>query len=425
MVEEGVPLFDSHDEFDKDGKLVRKFGLAELQKIARNCNNRSRTTGDLAPWGPGHTKDDVATEDDQPPVRGYYHNYRVGKYGPSEKLAVLADCYVQRNVKLANGKVVDGIEYARGLPRRSVELWPSSMTIDWIAHLRRSPQRDLGLLANARDPFTEEVKRYSRDQESVSYSARHSVVGSISKSGKLRYSMESAMADDITPVDNPTVDPAEEMAPEGHEDFMKHLSYAMKGEHPFGGMCKKYAAEMASPTNAALPGQKPGDVPPPEKFEAGKEGEADEELLKQMRTGTGDLRMSKYQRELNELRSEVNQAKHSEKMVRYERDMRVRLAQAGVELSDADISDELLECAPLAQADFDRKVDKMCKRYEKSITGVRLPNGFTDPNPVGAADDPLTKHADEIIRYARDNNLAAKHGEKAFMEAAKILKYAK
>lgn len=155
-----VPLFDTHDEYDAQGNVVRRFGAAELQQIAARCNARAAHTGDLSPFGAGHTFDDQydktgrlvykAREDEQPAPMGYLHNYTVQPYGPEGKLAICADFYVRKRLTDNRGQPVDGLQYLKTFPRRSVELWSEDGIIDWVAVLRRTPQRDLGLLTYAR-----------------------------------------------------------------------------------------------------------------------------------------------------------------------------------------------------------------------------------------------------------------------------------
>lgn len=428
LFEKGIPLFDEHDEFDKSGKLVRHFGPDELRTIARNCNNRAKTTGDLTVWAPGHSKDDVETEEDQPPIRGFYHNYRVGKYGPGGKLAVVADCYVKRVVTTTKGQKVDGREYARSLPRRSVELWPNSMTIDWVAHLRRSPMRDLGLAT------------YSRDSYELLYSpGRVAIAARMNDSKKLRYQMEIKMdderdvtppADDTTPVDlDPTTAPSDEMEPEGHEDFVRHLDHSLKN-HPvmkyMHGMCKKYAAGMASPTNQALPQNDMEDDDEKADYENGvtadqpinpKAGNDDMEAIKNMRHKRTGVQVSRYQRQLDEVTAKLANSEKRERLARYERDLNEMAFNEGIEI---DVADELLDCAAMDDKAFDARKEKIRKNYQRSPVGARIPEGFI---PKDTTVDPLTKHADEIIRYARQHNLSEKHGADAFFEAARRLKY--
>ena len=432
VFETGVPLFDEHDEWSKDGKLVRHFGLDELKTIARNCNNREKTTGDLTVWGPAHTKDDVETEEDQPPIRGFYRNFRVGKYGPSGKTALLADCLVQKVVTTAKGQKVDGREYAKSFPRRSVELWPNSMTIDWVAHLRRSPMRDLGLAT------------YSRDSYEVLYSpGRVPIAARMVGSNKLRYQMESPMPmehedptppnDETTPVDlDPTTAPAEEMEPEGHEDFTKHLDYAMKN-HPvmkyMHGMCKKYAAGMASPTNQALPQNAEEENEGPENYEHDSpQGDqpvtpvkklGDQEALKNMKNGRTGVQVSRYQKQLDEVTAKLAKSEMREKLARYERDLNEMVFNEGIEM---DVADELLDCPSLDDTQFTAKKEKIRKNYQRSPVGQRLPEGLI---PKDTTVDPLAKNADEIMRYARQHNLSEKHGADAFFEAARQMKFIK
>lgn len=134
-IERGVPVFDAHAEYDAAGRLLRRFGVEELVRIAANCNRRERDTGDACPITEGHTRVG-APESAQPAVLGFARNFRVGRFGPSRRLALLADFYIDRAC----------LPVARKYPRRSIELYLREMIIDPIALLVRTPGRDLGLL---------------------------------------------------------------------------------------------------------------------------------------------------------------------------------------------------------------------------------------------------------------------------------------
>lgn len=382
---DGVPIFDEHSEFDKKGNLLRKFSRTELQHIADACNNRERTTGDLSPLGPGHTRDDVASEEDQPAVFGYARNYRVGTFGPEKKLGLLCDWHVQKRIRTKSGQTVDGVEYAKSFPRRSVELWPDSMTIDWIALLRRSPMRDLGLLA------------YSRDSHTVSYSPRREVVGMTNSKGKLRYSMEASKMPDNAPnpVDNPNAaDDADlhkddDAPPEGHEEFAKHLDYAMKN-HP----ALKYAADQCASSM-----KKPGE-----------EGDVDDAKKPDRMQRGGDVQKSAYQRQIDETKAEIAQLKYEKKMLGVESQLRRFQDEDGIIL---DLDDELKEFGPLGEKEVDKRFGMIRKNYARGPVGGDLPPEAIERDP---GNNPLEKHAGDIIKYMRENNIT---GEGAFYRAAK------
>lgn len=246
---DNVPIFDAHDEHDKEGKLVRSFRRAELQAIADKCNQRAIDTGDLAPFGPGHTIDG-APETSQPPVYGYAKDFTVGHFGPASKLAILCKFYIKKSHKAL----------AASFPRRSVELWVKDKMIDWIALLRRTPQRDLGLLT-----YVKEAQFLTHlHQEPLFYDAlkQKHLAGHLSLTGKLRYSMDFDM--------DPTAAP-NAMAPDAQ--FQDMFMKCMKACFPqLEGMHAKYAGEVGAKPPAPLPGPPTGGD---DDVEGGGEGDDD------------------------------------------------------------------------------------------------------------------------------------------------------
>jgi hypothetical protein len=181
VVRQNVPIFDEHDEFDADGKLVRRFDKKKLEQIAQNCNRREKDTGDVIPIAIGHTRS-KDREELQPRFVGYARELKVGQFGPGKKLGILANFYF----KPAH------YHEAMTYPRRSIELWPGApdqQIIDPVSLLRRTPQRDLGLLTDPDVPAETNIvplwaKQFARGQaqgvKPVAYQR---------PSGKLFYSM--------------------------------------------------------------------------------------------------------------------------------------------------------------------------------------------------------------------------------------------
>lgn len=281
-----VALFDEHDEFDEHGNLVRRFDRAALQTIADRCNARARTSGDLSPFGPGHTFDDVfdkktgkllykAKEEDQPIPMGFIGpNYRVGRYGPGGKLAIVADLYVQRRVQTKDGSVVDGLQYLKTFPRRSVELWSEDGIIDWVAVLRRTPQRDLGLLTYAR------AVHYVRGGDGAQMVPAAALFSAGGKT-KLRYAMGESMPNDPSqppvaaapeaPVQPPNGAGAE-LPPEHQKLAMAYAKHLMQHHPVFKYMAAchaKYGAQEAG----HIPEEDAGGVGAPEAAVPGPGGE--------------------------------------------------------------------------------------------------------------------------------------------------------
>lgn len=216
---EGVPIFDAHDEFDADGNLIRRFDTKKLEDICKRSNQRADETGDLSPVGPGHTIQD-GPETSQPPVYAYAKNYRVGKFGPSQKTGILVDMYVKKTVDDGKGNDVDGLRAFKSYPRRSVELWLKDGYIDWIALLRKTPQRDLGLIAY------EKNRHVSLPSTGRLFGspARTRGLSAAVRGGKLCYSMDSLEANM-----DPTL-PATANGPDA--DFEAKIESFLKTRYP-------------------------------------------------------------------------------------------------------------------------------------------------------------------------------------------------
>lgn len=239
----GVPIFDAHSEFDEKGNLVRRFGKDDLQRICDKTNARARTSGTLALVAPGHTVP-KAPETAQPEPWGYADHYRVEPFGAEHKPTIHVDWLVRKS-KAGEAKTY---------PHRSVELWPRDGIIDWIAQLRRAPQRDLGIL------------RWSKNGQPVPYGPTESFFSDASLSkplsavlredAKLCYSMEtSAMPLKYeAPVDDPTkvpdaakpgLDDAARQEDEEHQKFSKHCDKYMKSRYSrLDEMHKKFDEEF-------------------------------------------------------------------------------------------------------------------------------------------------------------------------------------
>ena len=200
---------------------MRRFGEPELQELCDRTNLREEATGDLSPGGPGHTKDDVP-ELQQPPLWLYGRNFRVAPIGnQTKKPGIVCDLWIDK----------DHLQDAATFPRRSIELWEREKTIDWIALLRRAPQRELGLLTFERG---EAPLYYSR-------SGQRPIAARLSPRGKLRYAMEDSMPEPAAatafpsatngaaPVGGPAQ--GEELSPE-HKDMAEKFMAHYERSHP-------------------------------------------------------------------------------------------------------------------------------------------------------------------------------------------------
>lgn len=217
-------VFDEHVETGADG-TQEVFDKPRLDRLAANSNARDRI-GQPCPMTLGHTRDGVA-ETEQPPIVGYWRNFRVVWDARLAKWVVRALPYVRR----------DQAETARQYPRVSVERWPGADFFDPIAILKVTPRQDLGQWT------------YQRP------------------GGKIRYSMEHApMADTPKPATPPAA-PATPPPPAGgeHEEYARvkgHVHRYMAECYPhLHAMHASYAASLAPPGPAGGPPAVPAPDP--------------------------------------------------------------------------------------------------------------------------------------------------------------------
>lgn len=216
FVVEGVPVFAPHVRKDPEGNEI-VVDEARLHRIVDTHYQRLREAGVVPRISPGHMlKDPRTPEAQQPDIFGYAPHWRVGKFGPAQKPAILADYYFFPRYA----------EEAKKYPYRSAEFYPKSDEITGIALLKRDPQLDLGVLT------------YERSN------------------GCLCYSMGDAMPD---PTQAPTTQPSSPTPAAPAPDEKDKADYAR-----FCGFLKQYMADggaVPSPTNPAP--AKPADATQP------------------------------------------------------------------------------------------------------------------------------------------------------------------
>lgn len=425
-----VPVFDEHDEYDQDGKLVRKFDRAALEGIARRCNLREETTGDVSPIGPGHTLRQ-AKETDQPPIWAYGRNYHVGTFGPENKTAILVDWYVKPQ------HWDDVLSY----PRRSVELWMKDGIIDWIALLRRTPMRDLGLitdLVGAGVNETDVLPRYLRPQSTEP-------VRVYERAGVLLIYERSPMADMAT---------GRTMETDGDDVVQKCMKAFMA--HPLmQHLSKKYAAEMASMPSGTNTGMV-GDKDPTETDKNSKLPEEQNKALwaqvPDNHRGTGKdgkkggyegmkdewpnkhdhqrsesdlvLRFAKIEREHADQAARLKAAeeRYGELHGRYQQETRrgqlLKLQRDGFQL---DINEELKDAAALSNDQFTKHLERIVRHYQKDPTGPWI--AVTEPSAdttsrTGAVGEMTGAQLDEALQYQKEHDCEWKDAYEAVMKPA-------
>lgn len=380
----GVPLFDEHDEHGPDGKLLRRFDRQKLQQIVDTCNRRERNSGDLAPFGPGHTVPNQydnkgilvrpSKEEEQPPIWGYYRNYRLGNFGPGGKLGIIADCYARK-------EFADKV--AKEFPRRSIELFPAENLIDWIAHLRRSPRRDLGMLAYSQDAYQAGINRWcpwEGAKDPIFSGNRRSLAAAVDRAGKLRYSLEADMPLPEDPTRDPNVDMPDNdsLTPEEERQAERYWKHYMRRNPKM----MQFAADAGGAPGGAppMPGapQMPGpngDAPmmPPESYSR----LADLPELQQLQR----LARERDQAVLRMQRAEID------------RDLS-ELAAAGVEFDEAQEREYLMSLNPQQRTGH---LQRMASRYSRA---ERAPVGGAIVQVAGAADPRYDGASQDIHRKA-------------------------
>lgn len=416
-----VPVFDLHDEHDmrryvRDakgqqvanpdyGKLLQRFDHDRLQRIVANCNRRAEETGDLAPIGPGHTIPGYAVpETSQPPIYGYAGEYKVGTYGPGGRTGILTKLYARKEHEE---------DVKKAYPRRSIELVPGEDFIDWIALLRRSPQRDLGLLTYSREASEAIQQRFS-PWENEKYQPVFNALGAplhgcYSPDGKLRYSLDFFEERSMTPQQVPGAQqnmgqqppmqpqqssqpPAPQMdalSPDEMLQAQRFWNHYMRGEavRAMGNGQPAYP----SPQNTTMPNPSPapvGTIPEDDRMRMAREQEA--------------IRYGRLEQELAQIKTE----REAEK-VRYQRDAFERpLIQLEAEGCEFDRAHELETMLRLPdEASRTQHLERL-RRYNR-VGPANTNVGWLDTGAPPQGDDlhgnvPMQRFR-EAQRYMRDH----------------------
>ncbi len=367
-----IPIFDEHDEFDGKGKLVRRFDYAKLKQIADTCNQRAKA-GDPAMIGPGHTiptsinKEGVpvrAKETDQPPIWGVAMEMKVGRFGPNQKLGLLANHYIRKQVNI-DGRDMTAKQALAEFPRRSIELFYADGVIDRVSLLRQAPARDLGLTLS-----------YSKDRFFRNSQCRGpQLQAALAPDGKLRYAMEDQIMPDPTMIpDAAAVPDPDELTPEEKataDRYWKHYR-------------KCYAADFAgapSGSNTSVPDVVEEDK---DKQQFSKSAEAE-----------------RYQKENAALKNRLERLEHDGKMARYKAELEHLRDAEGIDL---DLTDELSECQSLDANGFAKHKDRISKHYQRApIGGQRIPLDSTRDSRKGGVRKYSRAEIDSAVQYCEQN----------------------
>lgn len=359
-----VPIFDEHDEHDKDGKLVRRFDERKLNYLADIINRRESDLATPVRLTIGHTlgRNPVTgqepKETDQPPHVGFARKARVGRFGPKQKLGLLADLYYRR----------EDWDDAKTFPYRSIELYPGSWDITGVALLRRDPRLDLGVLT------------YQRDEARIIYQSETS----------------------MDPATNAGADQDDERF---YQRLHKHPAFkyacekyqAETGDKELGGFAK-YMAPAASGSNGSIP--------------APVAGGADDDPMRMQR----DQQAIHYAR----LEAELVEVKRvaADMQLRYQRAERERdLVQLEAEGYQFDRAELLTEVAALPQDHYARRLEGIRKYFRRAPIGgdfVRTAN--LPPPRTGGQEFPADK-INAAVRHMEQKNCTIEEALEAVMKS--------
>lgn len=425
-----VPIFDEHDEYDwrktvngqsnpNYGQLIRRYDRSRLEQVANRNNQRDTQTGSLALIGPGHTIPGASVpETSQPAPWGVQANYRVAPFGPGGKTGLLADHYVRKE---------HYPDYAKTFPRRSIEIYyegsPHQDLIDWCALLRRSSERDLGLISYSAEAH-QRFSPWEGNPDRVADPTGRVLPACYSRTDqKLRYSMEANMPDPnvmIPPAQPPAAPPG--LSPEDMAKADAYMAHYMAKNPWMGKAAAQYSAPAplgpnsaappapvdAQPPNAPAlpptmtpPALPPAPVGPVNPLMPGEDDKA--RMQREAEAG----RYARMEQELAAARAREAEALQRETaaLARYERAecerQMIQLESEHIELDRAAEVDALVR---LSAAERPQRIEHIKKYYRRSITDPTLLTPGDVPGDRSDAYDGLTpERFRTVTRFMREH----------------------
>jgi len=314
-IRRGVPIFKTHKaSFPavplKNGQTIpartNEVTEATLNEIVSNMR-QAEAGGTLCTLQIGHiNQDPLADETQQPPVGGVYRNARVGRYGPQQEPAILADEYLLREYEPVR----------RNFPHRSAEYYHGLKTIKAVAILTRPGQLELGMVGMQCGEFP------------------------------FLYAMGPDMAGEAIGPNNATMPEAKKDG----DEFTPEQKSMYEGMRRY--MCKTYGLDESWP-GAAKPA-----APDPTKPAPPADAEKKEEVTPMQSQQLATL----YQQNaaLNARLDGLTLEREHERC----QAMLYQLHAEGFRLSDEDKADELKALAAKPAADRAAYISRLRKRYE-------------------------------------------------------------
>lgn len=319
IVIDDVPILDEHTQEEE-------YDEPTLKRMVAVNNARIADTGDYSPITIGHTLEGEVPEEKQPRVVGFAGPYKLGTFGKTNPRPTI---FARFRIYKKDYEVV------KQFPRRSIELWGDDLVIDPIALLGAStPKRDLSLLfaKKYRKPTTyAKGDNMAEEKETDKPDKMARIMKAFKEFSKLFSEIndgepdldkdlkpEKAEADDID-----KQEPPEEKMAEDDEDFKKKK----------GKRCNEEDSE-------------------PDKYRRERD-QARADLVK-------------YQREAKENKEQLDQLARKFRAAERERDL-IQLRNEGFEF---DLQDELTECLDLPVTTYTKHLDRIRKRYSRSLSSI-------------------------------------------------------
>ena len=319
---DNVPIFAPHVREGPDGKPI-EVDEQKLYEIAYEAKALEQSRGVVPALILGHTRTEKGFDEKrQPDIVGFARDLKVGHFGPSRQIGLLARFYFYP----------DRVREAKSYPFRSVELYPAKGQITKVALLKRDPWLDLGI---------------------VNYAS----------SGQLYYAREAGacfipfyegiMPENFDPTAPPMTPGEEDLSPEEMATADAYAKYyAEKCSHPMMQYMRTQYMAAPSATNGAVPGTEPSMPPAPG-------GEEDLETVKMQR----DQLATQYQR-LEARLGAIEKAKNTAEA----RELVNQLTAEGYTLP----SDEVSRLAAMDEAGRKRRVHEVRSFYSKDPTAGGL-----------------------------------------------------
>jgi hypothetical protein len=356
-----VPIFIPHHRSFADGSEVL-VTEADLPEIAAGMQERERESGVVCRVTDGHI-DPSAPEADQPELVGFARNATVGRFGPRQRPAILADLYIRR----------DRAKILSQRPYRSAEYYPGRKEIRGLALLLRDPQLDMGILY-----YSKEMKFYG--------------VPVMPKTDDATLPDNATMPDDMNP-DTGSAPDDDDTSPEEAAQFERCFRYMMKKYGNPKGWMQRYEESTPAGSNTTVPGMDDDDDDddknPPDTMPMKASSRSDSPLVYQLQTQVKQL-IAERDRERAERDRERVERVLDQVEISYEIDRKAELAR-------------MLKLTPQQREERLREI----RRYHPQVPGTGMIRVYSGSVEGNNPDRPLSKEEmKRALQYQRDERIS-------------------